>query len=144
MLYKVFKGIILCLLVTILLAGCTSTSTGSLKLDMITGDRFTEVCHTPGEYYNIPIWRLGIPAKVVRHSNCMGINDMLIVIHPAPGNELTSTASRLLAMMYVDSKTKDDKNPENLKASYLKTQTTVAGGNVVYLVFFELTKIPKG
>ena len=137
---KICKVIFVCLVSALMVLGCATTSSTNLKLNTISGSGFTESCRTPSEWYDIPPWRLGMPAKVVRHTDCMGVQDMLIVIHPAPSNEVTMAASRLLALMYVDNKEKAGEGREKLNVSYLKTDMVLAGGNNIYLVFFELAK----
>jgi len=133
---------IIVLFLLVIFMGCAVTKT-STKLDNITATSAVEKCSPPDELHTVPPFRFPIPAQVIRHANCLGVVDMLMVVYPGEVSEKNQAAARLLMLMYVEfnnSKLQD----AVMSGNFLKTDGLVQDdGTVVRVVFFELTTIKK-
>ena len=137
------KNILMILMVGFLTgcSGCTGV-TKAVKYDNVTAQKFGETCDAPEEAYNVPPFRFPMPAQVIRHKKCMGVDDLLIVVWPGEASEKNLTAARLLMLMYVEFQNADVDG--ELAAKLLKTdQIHPEEGLTVNMAFYELKKILK-
>ena len=85
----------------------------------ITSEAVHASCTDPAEFH--PISRMGFPieALVVRHKNCLGIDDMFMVMWPGENSDKFRTAARLLMLMYVEFQN-DQSTEEKMTADFIK------------------------
>ena len=133
----IFMKKVIILFLSIALIGCASTSS-STKLDNITALSAVKKCTPPDEIHSVQPFRFPIPAQVIRHANCLGINDMLMVMYPGEASEKNQTAAKLLMLMYVEF-SNDKLQDTTLSGKFLKTDTLLQeDGSIVRVAFFEL------
>jgi len=74
----------------------------------------------------------------MRHSKCLGIDDMLMVVWFGERSEKNMLAAKLLVMMYTDSY--NDNHPdEHLSATHLKTDELKVDEEKTYVMFNQLS-----
>ena len=99
----------------------------------ISAKEYVSTCTVPEERYTLHQFN----AKVFRHKNCLGIDDLLSVVWSGERSRKTITAAKLFAIAYCEWMA--NKNPNiSLSVMPLKTDSTEYQGIEYHMVFFEL------
>ncbi len=131
-------GAFIAALVLMSVMSCSGASKQVPSYPEVTAKKFNDTCETPDEVHAVPPIRFPIPAHVIRHKNCMGVDDLLVVAWPGDVSEKNLTAAKLLMLMYLEHQGGD------LKADLLKTDKEVLeGGLTVNMAFYKIEKIKK-
>ena len=123
------------------IGACGSTTTNIMH-EQVTAAAMLTACDDPVEAHNVPPYRFPIPAQLVRHHNCLGVDDMLVVMWPLPPSRVNVAAAELLMLMYVDY----ENNPPAdiiLSATFIKQDSFTEDGITVQTAFYELTSTSK-
>ena len=123
-----------------LVASCSSCSAvnSSLKNEYITSAAYVEQCTSPSESYDVPPLRFPMYARVVRHQNCLGVDDLLVVSWPGELSPKNKAAAQLLMLMYLEFRS------DEFKAELLKTDVSNQSGQMIGSAFYKLTKKVEG
>ena len=137
------KSLLIVLLILTLTGcgGCTTT-TKSIKYDQLTAKSVIDSCNTPEEVHNISPQTFSMPAKVIRHHNCLGVSDVLMVTWPGDASEKNLTAAKLLVLMYLEYQHEKLGKPA-LSAEFLKSDHLQQDDSRVQIAFYELKLVPK-
>ena len=128
-------GVLVLILALASVFGCSAPAKHVPLYPEITAQKFNDLCETPEEVHAVPAFRFPIPAQVIRHKSCMGVDDLLVIVWPGDAGEKNLTAVKLLMLMYLEHQ------GEKHEAKLLKTDKEVLeGGLVVNMAFYELTK----
>jgi hypothetical protein len=119
----------------ILLNACETVS-HHLKTREISARRAADECPTPEVFYTIPPTSFGISLRLMRHKNCMGIPDLLMVLWEGERTELHETIAKAIALMFIDSANLT--NRQQMGRIFLKTDQLESG---FYIDFYELVVI---
>ena len=134
------KVLVSFLCATALLVGCAA------KLDLasnITAKAAYETCREPTEVHDISPYAFPVAAKVHRHTDCLGIPDMLLIVWYGDRTEKNEVAATLLALMYVENY--NDANPKKLMTmDYVKTDELKVDNEKTYINFNILRIHTKG
>ena len=119
------------------LMSCTAIS-HLKKRRAITADRAIKECREPIEFYAVPPTSYGVEVRLMRHTGCMGIPDMMMGIWFGERNELTT---KLLVLLFIDSL--NLQNEKQLGRVFLKIDQVTAddGENTPHIMFFELVEV---
>lgn len=127
----------------LMLTSCAVTKPTVSKLDSINVADAMEKCSHPGEVHTIVPLQFPMAAQVVRHTDCLGINDMLMVMYSGNASEKNQTAARLLMLMYVEFQNTNFTDII-LSGVYLKTDTFKSeDSSLLSITFFELLESSK-
>ena len=145
-LIKFFVAVLAALLVMILMVGCNNTNKTKTQVQIdpyasVTAKAVVEQCNDPSEVYPILPITFPLEALVVRHSDCAGVGDMLMVIWPGENTERNSTAAELLVLMYVERANLVDQD-RVLSSSFIKIDKH-AGTEVSHIAIYELKTSKK-
>ena len=136
---EVFIVILLVLAATVLV-GCAS------KPDLtsqVNAKAAYETCREPLEVHDISPYAFPIAAKVHRHTNCLGIPDMLLIVWYGDRTEKNEVAATLLALMYVENY--NDMNPKKfMTIDHIKTDELKVDNEKTYINFNVLRIRTKG
>jgi len=136
---EVFVVVLLVLAATVLV-DCAS------KPDLtsqVTAKAAYETCREPLEVHDISPYAFPIAAKVHRHTNCLGIPDMLLIVWYGDRTEKNEVAATLLALMYVENY--NDMNPKKfMTVDYIKTDELNVDNEKTYINFNVLRIRTKG
>lgn len=134
-----FVAIILVLLLALAtVLSCSGANKSVATYPEVTMQKFNDTCESPDEVHTVPPFRFPIPAQVIRHKNCLGVDDLLVVVWPGDLNEKNLTAVKLLVLMYIEHQ------DEEYTYTLLKTdRETLPEGLVVNMTFHKLQKIVK-
>ena len=106
----------------------------------ISAQSLSEECTDPDEVYNIPARRFQMLAQVIRHKNCMDVDDLLIIAWPGETSEKNLVGAQLLMLMYVERENIDGFN--KVRGILLKTDKIYPQeGLTVNMAFYELKKL---
>ena len=131
-----FKKIAVLLLVVVL-SGCNAVRHYKKTKD-ITADRAAKECLSPTVTYMVPPTSYGIEMRLMRHKDCMGIPDMLMMLWDGEKNELSETIVKAIMLMYIDSINMSDENHQ-LGRIFLKYDRL--GDDGLHIKFYELVKV---
>jgi len=121
----------------LILAGCDKGPVPDPHVGL-TAQAAYDTCRKPAEYHSVSPFSFPISAKVMRHSKCLGIDDMLMVVWFGERSEKNMLAAKLLVMMYTDSY--NDNHPdEHLSATHLKTDELKVDEEKTYVMFNQLS-----
>jgi len=127
----------------LMLVSCAVTKPTVNKLDSINVADAMEKCSHPGEVHTILPLQFPMAAQVVRHADCLGISNMLMVMYTGEATEKSVTAAKLLMLMYVEFQNINFTDII-LSGVYLKTDTFKSKDNsLVSVTFFELLESNK-
>ena len=130
------------IVLSILLLGCAGSVKHVKQYPSVTAEKLRTTCTTPEEVHNVHQLRFPIPAQVIRHKNCMGVGDLLIVAWPGELSEKNITAARLLVLMYVEHK--NNSSFSKIISKLLKIDKMLTPeGRTVGMAFYELNKTKK-
>lgn len=136
---------ILAVIVAIALAGglvyACSGASKSQKHTSLTAKSVYETCKSPEEVHPINTMAYGVRAIVMRHSECLGYQDVLVVIWDGPRTERNKTAAKLLMLLYVDFVNNQNPN-EPVDGFHLKTDNLLLNGEETNMAFYQLKKRP--
>ena len=117
-----------------ILTGCYSHT--SLVKD-ITAQAVYDVCEQPVEHYEISPMAFPISAIVMRHSNCLGVDDMLMVVWLGDQSEVNVLSARILSLMYVQNY--NSLHPdERMSIARLKTDELRVDDQETHIMFSRL------
>ena len=140
--YKMRSTIIILLTLLLGCAGCVGVVKHVKQYPDVTAEKLRAICTTPEEVYNVPQLRFPIPAQVIRHENCMGIDDLLTVAWPGDLSEKNVVAARLLVLMYLEHN--NNSSFSKITGKLLKIDKMLTPrGQTVGMAFYELSKIAK-
>jgi|TARA_R110002110_G_scaffold119239_1_gene293612 hypothetical protein len=100
-----------------------------------------DACSTPSEVHAVPGFRFPLTAQVVRHQNCMEVDDMLMIIFPGDASEKNLVAARLLSLMYTEHQNGQDQESV-MTAKFIKADKVLREGITVQVAFYELITRP--
>ena len=139
------ENILTVLLLTFVI-GCGSCTTATKNVipsyDHLTVQAVIDKCNSPVEVHDVPAFRFPMVAKVIRHSNCLGVNDVLMVTFPGDSSEKHMTGAKLLMLMYVEYQNATSSD-EIFSAKFLKLDQLGQSGEFVNIVFYEIKKTQK-
>ena len=92
----------LLLLLSLQLPGC-QTMSHYKKVKKISAGRAVEECTGPKDFHMVPPTSFGVTIRIMRHEDCMGIPDMLMMLWDGEKTELNETIVKAVMLMYVDS-----------------------------------------
>ena len=75
-------GIIVLILALVSAFSCSGASQQVPTYPEVTMEKFNDTCESPDEVHAVPAFRFPIPAQVIRHKSCMGVDDLLVVAWP--------------------------------------------------------------
>ena len=128
-------GILVALLIAMAtVLGCSGASRTINTYPEITMQNLKDSCETPVEVHAVPAFRFPIPAQVIRHKNCMGVEDLLIIAWPGELNEKNLTAVKLLALMYIEH------HALSLLKTDKETMSDAEGELTINMAFYRLDK----
>ena len=130
------------LILTLTGCGACTTTSKSVKYNQLTAKGVLDACTTPDEVHNISPQTFSMAAKVIRHHNCLGVSDVLMVTWPGEASEKNLTAAKLLVLMYLEYQHEKLGNPA-LLARFLKSDHLQQDDSKVQIAFYELKLIPK-
>jgi hypothetical protein len=107
-----------------------------MKVREVTAARAAEECKAPIDFHLIPPTSFGVPLRLMRHKNCMGVEDMLMILWNGERNELNETVAKTVMLLYVDSINLSNK--EQTGRVFLKGDQIEEG---FHINFYELIKI---
>jgi len=123
-----------------ILVGCAAKPDLASK---ITAKAAYETCHEPTEVHDISPYAFPVAAKVHRHTDCLGIPDMLLIVWYGDRTEKNEVAATLLALMYVENY--NDANPKKLMTmDYVMTDELKVDNEKTYINFNILRIRTKG
>ena len=135
-------GILVALLIAMAtVLGCSGASRTINTYPEITMQNLKDTCETPIEVHAVPAFRFPIPAQVIRHKSCMGVEDLLVIAWPGELNEKNLTAVKLLALMYVEHQ--GSENTVSLLKTDRETMADSEGELVINMAFYKLNKVIK-
>ena len=135
-------GILVALILVIVsVIGCSGASRAVNTHPEITMQNLKDTCETPVEVHSVPAFRFPIPAQVIRHKNCMGVEDLLVVAWPGALNEKNLTAVKLLALMYVEHQ--GNEHTVSLLKTDKEVMSDTEGELTVNMAFYKLDKMLK-
>jgi hypothetical protein len=124
----------------VVLVECAAKSDLASK---ITAKAAYETCREPAEVHDISPYAFPVAAKVHRHTDCLGIPDMLLIVWYGDRTEKNEVAANLLALMYVENY--NDANPEKfMDMDYVKTDELKVDSEKTYINFNILRIRTKG
>jgi len=133
-------------IVALFLVGCNAKIQWPWQPDPgsnITAQAAYDMCRNPNEVYDISPYAFPIAAKIMRHTNCLGVPDMLIVVWYGDRSEPNEIAARLLSLMYVQNF--NDANPkEVMSIQRLKIDELKVDEEVTHIMFSRLHVAKKG
>ena len=134
--------VIIALILITFFGGCQETSPKIDPHAHITAENVLSTCKEPAEFY--PISRFGFPieALVARHQNCLGIDDMFIVMWPGENNEKHRTAVKLLLLMYVEFQNTNDTTVA-MTSDFIKFDQIESGEKKSHIAIYSLKKEQK-
>ena len=107
----------------------------------VTAKGAYDTCKQPVEVHDISPYAFPIAAKVHRHTNCLGIPDMLLVVWYGDRTEKNEVAAELLALMYVDHY--NDTHPDEMMTlEPIKTEQLKVDEEKTYITF-NVIKVKK-
>ena len=121
------------ILAATLLFSCGSTK-NIKKADSDYTIQKYDSCVNPTESYFINQFR----ARVHRHENCMGVNDLLTVVWMGPLRESGVLAARFLAVIFAERQTSIDAEGRQFSVWHLNTDTFPLKGHNGNIAFFEI------
>jgi len=133
---KIYLSVLIGLLIilaAILLLSCASTKNIKKADNDYTIQNYDD-CVDPIESYFINQFR----ARVHRHENCMGINDLLTVVWMGPLRESGVLAARFLAVIFAERQTSIDTESRQFSVWHLNTDTFPLKGHNGNIAFFEI------
>ena len=130
------RVVVLFLAAAFFAVSCSSCSAvnSNLKNEHITSVAYVEQCTSPSEAYDVPPLRFPMHARVVRHQNCLGVDDLLVVSWPGELSPKNKAAAQLLMFMYLEFRS------DEFEAELLKTDVNKQGGHMIGSAFYKLTK----
>jgi len=91
--------------------------------------RAEEECLAPMEFFPISPMAYGLEATVMRHDDCMGIPNLLMVLWAGEQDELNTSIAKILALMYF-------KSMEVTSHKFLKVAS--AEDRPAHIMFYEI------
>ena len=120
--------------VAALLLACSSTKNYVAPGDgTFTMEKY-DACINPVEEHFIKQFR----TKVLRHKDCMGIDDLLAVVWAGERTKESLTGASLMAIAYVARLARIDSSDTKFFVSYLDTGTFSYMSGVAHAAFFEI------
>jgi len=105
-------------IICFLMFGCAAPQ----KYADVSINNFKERCTNTSDSADVSYISFPIPARVLRHSDCLGVQDLLLILMPsAEGKLKTETAAKLLAIMYTEHKSKELNEYETISVEHIKT-----------------------
>ena len=124
------------IITVLLLSACATTkNTTPVKKLNISVQRFVGTCGMPDESYFIQ--HLGV--KVHRHSNCMGIDDLLSLVWAGEMSQQNIDGITLLALAYASHLSRNDPDADYL-VSLLKIDSFTQRDRETNVAFFKIKK----
>jgi hypothetical protein len=124
------------LLLAFTLASCSAISYYKKTKD-ISAERATKECITPTEVYAVPPTTYGTDVRIMRHNDCMGIPDMLMMLWGGDKSELNEAIVKVIMLMYIDSMNINNKIQHG--RVFLKYDKLGTGG--LHVKFYELMEV---
>jgi len=94
-------------------------------------------CKQPVEHYEISPMAFPISAIMMRHSNCLGVDDLLMVVWLGDRSEVNVIAARMLSLMYVQNYNSLHPN-EQMSIEKLKIDELKVDDEETYMMFSRL------
>ena len=123
---------------------CTGSNKAvmTVSYDQLTAEGVIEKCNTPDEVYDVPSSNFPMTAKVIRHQNCLGLTDVLMITWPGAASEKNLTAAKLLTLMYVEFHNKKFTDTQ-ISVTFLKSDNLDQGEGSVQIAFYEVKVTAK-
>lgn len=123
---------------------CTGSNKAvvTVSYDQLTAKGVLEKCNTPDEVYDVPPSSFPMTAKVIRHQDCLGLTDVLMVTWPGDASEKNLTAAKLLTLMYVEFHNKKFEDTQ-ISVTFLKSDNLNKGEGSVQIAFYEVKVTAK-
>ena len=127
-----------------LLMACSSCATTSAYAmhAQVTGISMIEKCNDPVEVHNVPPFKFPIPAQLSRHHDCLGVDDMLVVLWPLSPTEVNIAAAELLMLMYVEHQNEESVNTV-ISTTFIKQDSFEYNGKTLQAIFYEIVETPR-
>lgn len=110
--------------------GC-DTLRAKRTIARLSVERAEKDCPTPLEFYAVPSMSYGLEVTVMRHRDCMGVPDLLMVLWSGENDELNFSIAKIIALMYF-------KSMEVTDHRYLKVGTSKE--RPTHIIFYEIDK----
>ena len=125
--------------VALMFAACSKESKTVVDpYSHITGDNITTACTSPKEMHPVSGISFPMEALVVRHKDCLGVDDMFFVIWPGENTETKRTGAKLLMLLYLDWNN-DNNKAEKLISSLLKVdKISSSDGSSSHIAVYSL------
>ena len=109
------------------------------KIDAVSASSYAEECTEAIEYYSLDKTNFVMPARFFRHQNCLGIENLAVIVYPGTETPKTEAAARLLSLMWAEWHAA--KNP-GIKVTIveLKADRLSMKGETLNMMFFEVTR----
>ena len=121
---------------------CSSTNKSIVAYDHITAQAMKDSCTLPDEVHEIHPGTFPIYARVIRHSDCLGLSDVLMVTFPGDVSDKNTTAAKLLMLMYVEFQNEKMKDYK-MTGKFLKIDSLEqSNGMIIQIAFYELKTSP--
>lgn len=132
------------LALTLLSCGTTIATLTPLEDEYsnVTVDHAFGTCTSPDESHNINRQDFPMQAHLVRHKNCLGIDDALMIFWPGEPTERNLVGARLLMLMYVDFKNMKDFKTI-LRGKLVRVDTRSKGSELISGAFYSLETLTR-
>ena len=104
----------------------------------MTADRAAKECLSPTTTYFVPPTSYGLEMRIMRHKDCMGIPDMLMMLWAGEKSELSETIVKAIMLMYIDS-VNISNDSRQLGRIFLKYDRL--GDEGLHIKFYELVEV---
>tara|TARA_Y100000034_G_scaffold72011_1_gene86872 strand:- start:305 stop:730 length:426 start_codon:yes stop_codon:yes gene_type:complete len=123
------------LLLSLQLPGCQTIS-HYRKVKKISAERAVEECTGPRDFHMVPPTSFGVTIRIMRHKDCMGVSDMLMMLWDGDKTELNETVVKAVMLMYIDSINYNNK--VQIGRVFLKYDVIESG---LHIKFYELVVV---
>jgi|6_EtaG_2_1085325.scaffolds.fasta_scaffold05835_2 hypothetical protein len=98
-------------------------------------------CRKPAEVYEISSLTFPLTAKIMRHTECLGYENIFIVVWNGPNSDKNVTAAKLLGLVYAENYNSFSSD-EKMIFDYIKVDQLSVDDEETYIMFAQL-KIEK-
>ena len=130
-----FRSILVILITTLLFSCATTQSAVVTKSATISASEYAKECDPPDERHYLP----QLNVKVFRHSNCLGVKDLLSVVWTGESNKRTKDGASMVAISFAMHLT--ERHPGTTYSVVpINIDTLTHGDTDYHMAFFEIRR----
>ena len=136
--------ITLAVLLAFVLGSCAGSSLSNIKTEkerlsqkVYSAEEYSKKCLSPSDYHSVGGYQFALESRVFRHKNCLGVDDMLMIMWADEPTDRNIAAATWLGHMYAENKGSEEENVSTV-ARLLGMDTLEHDRGAAYMLFFEL------